>query len=85
MAVNRGRKILERALEEKGGWSKEAEKMKAQATRWKSLSGKEKLRKTLAEQLGIGSPNEDTLVRVIAEAFAGEPGFSEEEIRRDLF
>jgi hypothetical protein len=85
MAVNRGRKILERALSEEGGWSKEAEKMKAQATRWKSLSGKEKLRKTLAEQLGIGSPNEDTLVRVIAEAFAGEPGFSEEEIRRDLF
>ena len=85
MAVNRGRKILERALSEEGGWSKQAEKMKAEATRWKSLSGKEKLRKTLAEQLGIGSPNEDTLVWSIAEAFAGEPGFSEEEIRRDLF
>ena len=85
MAVNRGRKILERALSEEGGWSKEAEKMKAEATRWKSLSGKEKLRKALAEQLGIGSPNEDTLVWSIAEAFAGEPGFSEEEIRRDLF
>jgi hypothetical protein len=84
MAVNRGRKILEKALG-RDGWSKRAETMKAQAARWNSLSGKEKLRKTLAEQLGIGSPNEDTLVRVIAEAFAGEPGFSEEEIRRDLF
>jgi hypothetical protein len=85
MAVKRGRKILERALREEGGWSKEAEKMKAEAARWKSLSGKEKLRKTLAEQLGVRSRNEEELVRVIAEAFAGEPGFSEEEIRRDLF
>ncbi|MDQ5827340.1 MAG: hypothetical protein M3441_24535 [Chloroflexota bacterium] len=85
MAVNRGRKILERALEEKGGWSKEAEKMKAEATRWKSLSGKEKLRKTLAEHLDIASRNPDAFVWSIAEAFAGEPGFSEEEIRRDLF
>ena len=85
MSVNRGRKILERALEEKGGWSKEAEKMKAEATRWKSLSGKEKLRKTLAEHLDIASRNPDAFVWSIAEAFAGEPGFSEEEIRRDLF
>jgi hypothetical protein len=87
MSVNRGRKILERALREEGGWSKEAEKMKVEATRWKSLSGKEKLRKTLAEQLGIRSRNrtQDKFVEAIVEAFAGEPGFSEEEIRRDLF
>jgi len=86
MAVNRGRKILGRALEEKGGWSKQAEEMKAEATRWKSLSGKEKLRKALAEQFGISRRNQDKmLVWSIAEAFAGEPGFSEEEIRRDLF
>jgi len=86
MAVNRGRKILEKALSKVGGWSKEAEKMKAEATRWKSLSGKEKLRKALAEQFGTSSRNQDKmLVWSIAEAFAGEPGFSEEEIRRDLF
>jgi hypothetical protein len=87
MAVSRGRKYLERALREEGGWSKQAEKMKAEATRWKLLTGKEKLRKTLAEHLRIPSRNrtQDKFVEAIARAFAGEPGFSEEEIRRDLF
>jgi hypothetical protein len=85
MAVNRGRKYLERALREKGGWSEQAKEMKAEATRWKLLSGKEKLRKTLAEHFDLLFRNQDNLVRTIAEAFAGEKGFSEEEIRRDLF
>ena len=66
---------------------KEAEEMKAEATRWKLLSGQEKLRKALAEHLSISRRNrtQDKFVKKIAEAFAGEPGFSEEEIRRDLF
>jgi hypothetical protein len=63
----------------------QAKMMKAEATRWKSLSDKEKLRKTLSEQFEISSRNQDKFVRAIARAFVGEPGFSEEEIRRDLF
>jgi hypothetical protein len=83
-SVKRGREILEKTLG-RDGWSKRAETMKAQAAWWNSLSDKEKLRETLAEEYGIPSQNHDELVRAIAKAFAGEPGFSEEEIRRDLF
>jgi hypothetical protein len=83
-SVKRGREILVKALGT-DGWSKRVETMKAEAARWNSLSDKEKLRETLAEEFGIPSHNQDKLVRAIAKASAGEPGFSEEEIRRDLF
>jgi hypothetical protein len=83
-SVKRGREILEKALD-KDEWSKQVETMKADAAWWKALSNKEKLRETLAEEFGIPSHNQDELVRAIARASAGEPGFSEEEIRRDLF
>jgi hypothetical protein len=83
-SVKRGREILEKALGTHE-WSKQAETMKAEAARWNSLSDKEKLRETLAGEYGIPSQNHDELVRAIAKASAGEPGFSEEEIRRDLF
>ena len=84
MSVNRGREILEKALGT-DGWSKQVETMKADVAWWNSLSDKEKLRETLADEYGIPSHNQDVLVRAIAKASAGEPGFSEEEIRRDLF
>jgi hypothetical protein len=83
-SVKRGREILEKALG-RDEWSKQVETMKAEAARWNSLSDKEKLRETLAGEYGIPSQNHDELVRAIAKASAGEPGFSEEEIRRDLF
>jgi hypothetical protein len=83
-SVRRGREILEKALG-KDEWPKQVETMKAEAAWWKSLRNKEKLRETLAEEFGISSHNQDELVRAIAKASAGEPGFSEEEIRRDLF
>jgi len=83
-SVKRGREILEKALG-RDEWSKQAETMKAEAARWNSLSDKEKLRETLAGEYGIPSQNHDELVRAIAKDSAGEPGFSEEEIRRDLF
>src|SRR5829696_898025 len=83
-SVKRGREILKKALG-RDEWSKQAETMKAEAARWNSLSDKEKLRETLADEYGIPSQNHDELVRAIAKDSAGEPGFSEEEIRRDLF
>jgi hypothetical protein len=83
-SVKRGREILEKALGT-DEWSKQVETMKAEAAWWKSLSNKEKLRETLAEEFRIPSQNEDELVRAIVKASAGEPGFSEAEIRRDLF
>jgi len=83
-SVKRGRQILERALG-KDEWSRQVETMKAEAAWWKSLSNKEKLRETLAEEFGISSHNQDELVRAIARASARAPGLSEEEIRRDLF
>jgi hypothetical protein len=83
-SVKRGREILEKALGTHG-WSKQVETMKAEAARWNSLSDKEKLRETLADEYGIPSHDQDKLVRAIAKASAGEPGFSEDEIRRDLF
>ena len=83
-SVKRGREILIKALGT-DGWSKQVETMKTEAARWNSLSDKEKLRETLADEYGIPSHDQDKPVRAIAKASAGEPGFSEEEIRRDLF
>src|SRR5215212_3128937 len=55
-SAKRGRKILEKALGTHG-WSKRVETMKAEAARWNSLSDKEKLRETLADEYGIPSQN----------------------------
>jgi hypothetical protein len=91
-AVQRGRKILERAFG-KEGWPRQAEAMRADATRWKSLSSKEQFRESLAEELGVSPRDEDALVEAYAESFAplfpGEPAppskEDKEEIRRMLF
>jgi predicted RNase H-like HicB family nuclease len=50
--IEEGRRLLGKVLSSEGGWQKRAEKMKADAERYNSLSEEEKLRERTAERMG---------------------------------